>query len=160
MAPGPLARIRRICKSLDGVKEVESVGDRIFAMYASPSDHHGKGRPGIWLMAPPGNQQAMVAYDPEKFFVPPYVGPSGWVGVYLDCEGLDWDEVALLLADAHRIRQEKNPSRSSRKASRPDAAAKGRSTSNSGLPTADEKPARQKSKTAKRVRTTGRRRAT
>jgi hypothetical protein len=44
----------------------------------------------------------MVRTDPARFFVPPYVGPSGWVGVYLDGK-VDWKEVAELMRDAWRL---------------------------------------------------------
>jgi hypothetical protein len=44
----------------------------------------------------------MVEAAPDRFFVPPYVGPSGWVGIWLDPR-TDWDELAGLLADAWRL---------------------------------------------------------
>ena len=78
------------------------VKNKLFAMYASSSDHHGGGRAGVWLKAGAENQAFMVKAAPDRFFVPPYVGPSGWVGVYLDRKP-DWDEVAELLRDAHRL---------------------------------------------------------
>ena len=52
--------------------------------------------------APPGAQQAMVASDPERFFVPPYVGGRGWLGVYLDVP-VDWDEITEIVEDAYRM---------------------------------------------------------
>jgi hypothetical protein len=67
-------------------------------MYA---DHHHDDRIGFWCAAPLGAQEALVASDPEKFFVPPYVGARGWLGVRLDVP-VDWDEVADLVAGAHR----------------------------------------------------------
>ncbi len=78
------------------------VKNKLFAMYAAPSDHHGGGRPGVWVKAAPGNQQLMVSASPERFFVPPYVGKSGWVGVWLD-QKPDWTEVAELLRDSWRL---------------------------------------------------------
>ena len=39
---------------------------------------------------------------PERFFVPPYVGGRGWLGVRLDVPDIDWDEIEELLADAYR----------------------------------------------------------
>ena len=56
----------------------------------------------VWCKAGPGNQQLMVRANPKRFFVPPYVGPSGWVGIYLDGE-VDWAEVADLLEDSWRL---------------------------------------------------------
>jgi hypothetical protein len=45
-------------------------------------------------------QQMLVEAEPERFFVPPYVGHRGWLGVRLD-RGLDWDELAGIVEDAY-----------------------------------------------------------
>ena len=71
---------------------------KVFVTYA---DHHHDDRLGFWCAAPPGAQQALVAADPGRYFVPPYVGHRGWLGVYLDVP-VDWDEIAELVADAYR----------------------------------------------------------
>jgi len=44
----------------------------------------------------------MVRAQPDRYFVPPYVGPSGWVGVYLDAK-VDWSEVADLMRDSYEL---------------------------------------------------------
>ena len=107
MPTRPLARLRALCLALPEAHEVEAWGEptfrvrsKLFAMYASPDTHHGNGRPAVWCKATPINQGLMVRAAPERFFVPPYVGPSGWVGVYLD-GALDWEELAGLLRDAY-----------------------------------------------------------
>ena len=51
--------------------------------------------------APPGVQEELIEDDPDRFFRPPYVGGRGWIGVRLD-GGVDWDEIAAILAEAHR----------------------------------------------------------
>jgi hypothetical protein len=56
----------------------------------------------VWCKAAPGNQAIMVQAAPGRFFVPPYVGPSGWVGIWLD-RGVSWPEVAGLLEDSFRL---------------------------------------------------------
>ena len=76
--------------------------NKLFAMYADAGNHHGGGRPAVWCKAAPGNQALMVRAAPDRYFVPPYVGPSGWVGVWLD-KGVDWDDVADLLRDSWRL---------------------------------------------------------
>ena len=105
----PLTRLRRLCLALPEATEVEAWGEptfrvrnRLFAMYADAANHHGVGRPAVWCKAAPGNQDVMVRAAPDRFFVPPYVGPSGWVGIWLDA-GVDWEELALLLHDAYRL---------------------------------------------------------
>ena len=46
----------------------------------------------------------MVAAEPDRFFVPPYVGHRGWLGMRLDTEadGPDWEEVREVITDAFR----------------------------------------------------------
>jgi hypothetical protein len=109
VAPNPLTRLRRIALSLPEAHEVEAWGEptfrvrnKLIAMYAAAGNHHGDGRTAVWIKATRDNQTFMVRSAPTRFFVPPYVGPSGWVGVYLD-EGADWMEVAELLRDAYRL---------------------------------------------------------
>lgn len=108
MPPSPLQRLRTICLALPNATEVEAWGEptfrcgKIFAMYASASNHHGGGRDAVWLKAAPGNQALMVRDRPERFFVPPYVGPSGWIGVWLD-KRPSWTEVAELVEESWRL---------------------------------------------------------
>ncbi len=109
MAPRPLVRLRKLCLALPEAYEVEAWGEptfrvrnKLFAMHASAGNHHGEGRDAVWIKAAPGNQELMVRHAPKKFFVPPYVGPSGWVGVYLDKE-VDWPELGELLRDSYRL---------------------------------------------------------
>ncbi|MEP7272388.1 MAG: MmcQ/YjbR family DNA-binding protein [Acidobacteriota bacterium] len=84
-----LARVRHICLALPEAEEKEAWGSptfrvkkKLFAMFVS--NHHGDGRIALWLKAAPGVQAMLVEADPEKFFVPPYVGPGGWIGVHLN----------------------------------------------------------------------------
>ena len=107
MSVDPLPRLRALCLALPEVHEVEAWGEptfrvrnRLFVMYASPGNHHGAGRAAAWVKAAPDNQALMVRAAPERFFVPPYVGPSGWIGVWLDGRP-DWTELAGLLRDAY-----------------------------------------------------------
>jgi hypothetical protein len=105
----PLTRVRKLCLALPEAHEVEAWGEptfrvknKLFAMYASSENHHGAGRASVWLKAGRGNQDVMVHADPARFFVPPYVGPSGWVGVRLEGR-VDWKELDMLLRDAYRL---------------------------------------------------------
>ena len=107
MPPSPLARLRKLCLAFPDAHEVEAWGEptfrvrnKLFAMYAGPDNHHGRGRHAVWCKAAPGNQDIMVNARPDRFFVPPYVGPSGWVGIWLD-QGTDWPELKGLLEDSY-----------------------------------------------------------
>ncbi len=109
MPPSPFTRVRKLCLALPEAHEVEAWGEptfrvrnKLFAMYAAPNNHHGAGRPAVWCKAAPGNQSLMVRANPRRFFVPPYVGPSGWVGVWLDSDP-DWAEVRELMSDSYRL---------------------------------------------------------
>ena len=101
-----LRAIRELCLGLPETTERLSHGapsffvkdKRCFAMVLT--DHHGDGRFAIWCAAPAGIQAMLVEADPAKYFVPPYVGHRGWLGVRLDV-GLDWDELAGIAEDAY-----------------------------------------------------------
>jgi hypothetical protein len=101
-----LARIRAICLSLPETSERLSHGAPTFfvrekrAFVMVMTNHHGDGRFALWCAAPDGMQKMLVEADPERFFVPPYVGHRGWLGVRLD-RGLHWDEVTGIAEDAY-----------------------------------------------------------
>jgi hypothetical protein len=101
-----LRRIRELCLALPETSERLSHGAPTFfvrekrAFLMVLTDHHGDGRFAIWCAAPEGVQQLLTDADPEKFFVPPYVGHRGWLGVRLD-RGLDWNELAGIVEDAY-----------------------------------------------------------
>lgn len=67
------------------------------------ADHHHDDRVAVWVAAPEGVQEALVADDPGRWFRPPYVGHRGWVGVWLDVEDVEWDRVEELVEDAWRM---------------------------------------------------------
>ena len=107
MSDDELRRVREICLELPEVTERPSHGSpawfirdkRTIVMFLD--DRHGDGRLALWCAAPPGVQALMVDEDPVRFFVPPYVGHRGWLGVRLDID-VDWDEVAGIVEDAFR----------------------------------------------------------
>lgn len=99
-----LEKLRAICLALPEAVEGGGVGDpsfrvrdKIFAM-----QHKAEGRASLWCKAPPGLQTALVESDPEHFFVPPYVGHHGWVGLWLDIEP-DWEHIAELVLESYRM---------------------------------------------------------
>jgi hypothetical protein len=102
-----IERVRAIASGLPGTTEKLSHGEPAFfvrgRMYFSvDNNHHGSGHVAVWCNAPPGAQESLVAADPKHFFVPPYVGKGGWLGVRLD-SGLAWETIADLLRQAHAI---------------------------------------------------------
>lgn len=99
-----LERLREICLAQPEAAEEGGVGNpsfkvrgKIFAM------RHGfDGRMSMWCKAPPGVQDILVEANPARFFVPPYVGHHGWIGLWLDGE-VDWDEAADLVRESYRM---------------------------------------------------------
>jgi predicted DNA-binding protein (MmcQ/YjbR family) len=100
-------RVRRICTSIDGVFEKVSHGEptwfthakgKTFAMF--DSHHHGAEHVSVVVAATLEVQRGLVANEPERFFVPPYVGSKGWVSIILDTTP-DWTMVEQLLRQAH-----------------------------------------------------------
>ena len=102
----PLDRLRVVCLALPESHEVEAWGtptfrvkNKLFAMYAQPETHTGNGRHGVWLNCAAVNQRTLIASDPTRYFSPPYVGPKGWIGVWID-KRPRWRDVEELVADA------------------------------------------------------------
>jgi hypothetical protein len=96
-----LDRLRAICLALPEAAEKTTwdvptfrVRDKIFAMAHDPGT--------VWCKAPPGVQAILVEAAPDRFFVPPYVGPKGWIGFHLD-HATDWAEVAALVRRSYRM---------------------------------------------------------
>jgi len=97
--------VRAVCLSLPEAEEKPSHGfpdfrvrGKSFASFVV--NHHGDGRVALWLNVSPGAQQAYCEAEPKHFFVPPYVGPRGWLGVHLD-KGLSWKRIATLVREAY-----------------------------------------------------------
>ena len=104
-ADDPYVPVREHCLSLPETSERLSHGEatwfvrkKVFVM--SADNHHRDGRRAIWCAAPEGAQAGLVAAAPEHYFVPPYVGHRGWIGVRLD-QGLEWDAIAGAIEEAY-----------------------------------------------------------
>lgn len=91
-----LARLRKILLAFPGATEKLSHGEptwftgekgKVFAMF--DNHHHGAPHISVYLPTPPEVQEALVAAEPERYWVPPYVGHKGWVAIILD-ENPDW----------------------------------------------------------------------
>ena len=105
-----LARVRKICATLPEVTEKEAWGSPTFRVRNKlfchfHDNHHGDGRIAIWCKATRDDQELLVGSNPERFFVPPYVGPSGWVGMLL--EKPDWALTTEVLTNAYRMNASK-----------------------------------------------------
>lgn len=104
MTRKPIDRLRAICLALPEATEKEAWGDptfrvrdKIFAM-----EKRGDGRISVWCKAPQGSQAVLVGADAKRFFIPPYVGSKGWIGVRLD-DKPDWDEVSAVVRRSYHL---------------------------------------------------------
>jgi hypothetical protein len=110
MAPSPstakvVGRLRRICIALPEAEEIETWGHPTFRVRKKIFVGCGVAEDGYAQMtckAPPGEQRALVASDPTRFFVPAYVGSRGWVGVRL-AGTIDWVEIEELVEESYRM---------------------------------------------------------
>jgi predicted DNA-binding protein (MmcQ/YjbR family) len=100
----PLEFLRKICLKCPQAEEKTAWGDptfrvrgKIFAMYKV-----GDGRTSVWCRAHNGAQTVLVDSQPSVFFVPPYVGRHGWIGIRLDVS-IDKRHVAHLLKESYQL---------------------------------------------------------
>jgi predicted DNA-binding protein (MmcQ/YjbR family) len=105
---GRLARLMKICLALPEARQEPAsrhatflVRKAVFAYYLN--DHHGDGIVSVCCKVLPGDNEALIAAQPAKFYMPAYIGPRGWVGLRLDVSGLDWNEVAELVVGSYQL---------------------------------------------------------
>jgi hypothetical protein len=101
-------RVRVICLGFPGAEEKLSHGAPSFHVRGKMfltfvDDHHGDGRIAVWCKSSHDEQRRLVATDPSRFFVPPYVGVKGWLGARVDGARVDWIELSILVEEAWRL---------------------------------------------------------
>ena len=123
-----LTRLRRLCLSIPGAVEKISHGEptfftprRVFAMFAN--NHHADGHVAAWLPAVPGGQAALIEEAPQVYFLPPYVGPAGWIGGELS--KVDDAQLGSLIREAFHLMVAKDSASGPRKSSKLRRATKG-----------------------------------
>lgn len=103
-----LVRLTKICLALPQVTRQTHgshaqflVGKKTFAYFLN--DHHGDGIVSVTGKVLPGENHALAAAQPERFYIPAYIGPRGWVALRLDAGKVDWEEVAELMKCSYRM---------------------------------------------------------
>ena len=104
----PLARLSALCLALPGA-EREDMGEhaafrackKVFVYYLH--NHHGDGIVGFACKLPRAENTALIAARPDRFYMPAYVGPRGWVGFRLDRSRIAWTEVAELVRVSYTL---------------------------------------------------------
>jgi len=103
-----LARLTKICLALPETSRERHgshagfrVQKKVFAYFLD--NHHGDGIVAVSCKALPGDNTALVAADPARFYLPAYIGPRGWVALRLDRGEIDWDEVSELVRGSYLL---------------------------------------------------------
>ncbi|MDA0269996.1 MAG: MmcQ/YjbR family DNA-binding protein [Chloroflexi bacterium] len=103
-----LARARAACEAFPEVSERLSHGSPAWFVREKRGfanlwidGHHERDEPHLWLAAPPGMQEELIAADSATFFRPPYVGQRGWIGIRLG-DDPDWEHIDELCEEAYR----------------------------------------------------------
>jgi len=103
-----LAKVTEICLALPSAERAVSgshstylVRKKVFAYFLD--DHHGDGIVSICVKSELGENVDRVRRDPERYYLPDYIGPRGWFGLRLDRGRVDWREVANVVARSYRL---------------------------------------------------------
>lgn len=106
----PLARVREMALALPETAERLSHGSpgfhivngRFFAYFWH--NHHGDGETVAIVKTSGREEQAMlIEMDPDFYYSPPYLGPSGWIAMRLDSDDLDWDRAGDRIAESWEL---------------------------------------------------------
>ena len=107
MGERTVKKLRKIISAWPETKEKISHGSptwwggrKTFATYHG--GNYDDGREAVWIKAADGMQETLIESDPDRFYRPKYVGPSGWVGVRLTGKP-DWAQVEFLLEQGYRL---------------------------------------------------------
>ena len=103
-----LALLTKICLALPetsrechGSHAAFHVGKKTFAYFLN--DHHGDGIVAVTCKVLPGDNAALVAADPKRFYPPAYLASRGWVALRLDLGVVDWAEAAELVVTSYKL---------------------------------------------------------
>jgi hypothetical protein len=104
-----LERLRNLALELPESYEKQSHGTPAFGVEGGKmfayfqQNHHGDGITAVLVKTGGEEEQAMlIESDPELYYRPAYLGPSGWVGIRLDRPPVDWEHVGQWLGKSWR----------------------------------------------------------
>lgn len=107
-ARDPRKRVTALCRELPeaahedrGDHTVYRVRGKVFAYFLD--DHQGDGIVSVCVKSAAGENLDRVRREPERFYLPAYIGPRGWFGLRLDRGRVDWSEVAEVLGHSYRL---------------------------------------------------------
>ena len=107
-ASARLRRLSTICGSLPDTTRTDSgdhaifrVRGKVFAYFLD--NHHGDGFVSVCCKASLGENVDRVSRDPDRYYLPAYIGPRGWFGLRLDRRAIDWAEVSNAVELSYRL---------------------------------------------------------
>jgi predicted DNA-binding protein (MmcQ/YjbR family) len=105
---GKRERVTAICRALpavahqdEGDHTIYRVRGKVFAYFLD--DHHGDGVVSVCVKAERGENVDRARLEPERFYLPAYIGPRGWFGMRLDRGRVPWAEVAEVVERSYRL---------------------------------------------------------
>ena len=103
-----LARLTKVCLALPEATRTDlgqhagfHVRKKTFTYFLN--DHHGDGIVAITCKVLPGDNKLLASANPERFYIPAYIGSRGWVALRLDRGTIDWEEVTELVVGSYRM---------------------------------------------------------
>ena len=101
-------RVTAICRALPGAEHVDQgdhttyrVRGKVFAYFLD--DHHGDGIVSVCVKSQRGENVDRARLEPERFYLPAYIGPRGWFGMRLDRGPRALAEVAEVVEQSYRL---------------------------------------------------------
>ncbi len=101
-------RVTAICRALPSVEHKDQrdhaiyrVRGKVFAYFLD--DHHGDGIVSVCVKSELGENVDRARLEPERFYLPAYIGPRGWFGMRLDRGRVRWREVAEIVERSYRL---------------------------------------------------------
>ena len=77
------------------------VRGKVFAYYLD--NHHGDGIVSVCVKSELGENVDRARLEPERYYLPAYIGPRGWFGLRLDRGRVDWREVTEVVERSFRL---------------------------------------------------------
>jgi predicted DNA-binding protein (MmcQ/YjbR family) len=98
-----LAELRAVCLALPESAEVEAwgrptfrAGKKMFAVFEGDDEHQ------FALVFKPEPEERPALLEDERFYIPAYYGPGGWLALDLTARPVDWQEVGELVEGSYR----------------------------------------------------------
>jgi phosphoribosylglycinamide formyltransferase-1 len=103
-----LRKLTEVCLALpDMVRKISGdhadfrVRGKVFVYFLN--NHHGDGIVSVCCRSELGENVDRAHREPQRFYLPAYIGPRGWFGLRIDRGKIDWEEVKNLVELSYRL---------------------------------------------------------